>query len=206
MNHTYANIALTLLLWGIYFSLHSVLANVGIKKSIQRAMKWPERRYRMVYSAVAVITLLPVFYFLSTTRSDLVLRKGGFLQYVSLAFSTWGIIVIKLALKGRVLGFLGFKNEPTDGGLNRKGLYQYCRHPLYLGTVLLSVGFWFFIPNVLNMVSILCIFLYLKIGIRLEETKLTEKYGDEYARYMKEVPAVFPDLARLFKSNQGGNS
>lgn len=72
--------------------------------------------------------------------------------------------------------------------------------------VLRCFGFWFFIPNVLNLVSILCVFLYLKIGIRLEETKLTEKYGDEYIRYMKEVPAVLPDLIRLLKSNQGGNS
>lgn len=206
MNDLYANIGLTILLWGIYFFLHSALATSSIKGVVRNVLNWSERAYRRAYSLVAGLTLLPVFYYLSTTKSDVLLTKGEFLKYFSLALSTWGIIIIKQAMKGRMSQFLGLKSEQIAERLSREGLYRYVRHPLYLGTILLCLGFWLFIPNVLNLVSVLCIFLYLKVGIRLEERKLIQKFGDEYIRFRKVVPAIFPDIKSFFKSGQRTNS
>ena len=36
--------------------------------------------------------------------------------------------------------------------------------------------------------------VYLPIGIRLEEHKLIAQFGEEYRRYRREVPALFPKL------------
>jgi protein-S-isoprenylcysteine O-methyltransferase Ste14 len=125
------------------------------------------------------------------------------LKFTSLALSTWGVIIIKMAFKNyRLREFLGFKDMPDQLNLAQSGILKYVRHPIYTGTILLFIGFWLFIPNVLNLVTVICTFLYLPIGIRLEEQKLEEEYGDLYRRYKDKVPALIPDLEYLFKSNQ----
>ena len=37
-------------------------------------------------------------------------------------------------------------------------------------------------------------FVYLPIGIALEERKLIAAFGEEYRRYRREVPALIPHL------------
>jgi len=82
--------------------------------------------------------------------------------------------------------------------LTTDGIYQLCRHPLYLGSFLLSLG--------LSIVS--CkpfVFLFLLIffpltyipAILKEEEFLTERFGDDYRNYKKNVPAFIPRLRKI---------
>ena len=195
------NIALTVLLWAVYFFLHSLLIATSVKSKILSATGWSIKNYRLIYSVFSTVGLLPIFYFLATTPSSFLLQKNEMLQFISLALCTWGIIVIKLTFKNYSLReFLGLKSM-SGSKFIKSGLLQYVRHPLYSGTILLFLGFWFFIPNLLNLVSIVCVFAYLFIGIRLEEKKLIEEFGEDYERFKEEVPAVFPDLKRLFSKS-----
>jgi protein-S-isoprenylcysteine O-methyltransferase Ste14 len=40
-------------------------------------------------------------------------------------------------------------------------------------------------------------FVYLPIGIALEERKLIAAFGEDYVRYRREVPALFPRLGKV---------
>jgi protein-S-isoprenylcysteine O-methyltransferase Ste14 len=197
------NIGLTIIFWIFYFFIHSFLANRFVKNRIISALHLSNKVYRLLYSLISVLSLLPIFYFLSATKSDFLLPQTQILKFISLALSTWGVIIIKMAFKNyRLREFLGFSNTEGQLELMQSGVLKYVRHPIYSGTILLFIGFWLFIPNVLNLVTVICTFLYLPIGIRLEEEKLIVEYGDLYRRYKDKVPALIPDLEYLLKSNQ----
>ncbi|MFX0046231.1 MAG: methyltransferase family protein [Candidatus Hermodarchaeota archaeon] len=73
------------------------------------------------------------------------------------------------------------------------GVYRYSRNPMVLGVLFTVIGeavlFW--------SLPLLLLFLVLWIGnhilfVKGEEPELTEKFGDKYTRYMKNVPRWFP--------------
>lgn len=197
------NIGLTIIFWIFYFFIHSFLANRFVKNRIISALHLSNKVYRLLYSSISILFLLPIFYFLSATKSDFILPQTQVLKFISLALSTWGVIIIKMAFKNyRLREFLGFSNNEGRLELIQSGILKYIRHPIYSGTILLFIGFWLFIPNVLNLVTVICTFLYLPIGIRLEEQKLEEEYGDLYRKYKEKVPALIPNMEQLLKSNQ----
>ncbi|HDP67035.1 MAG TPA: isoprenylcysteine carboxylmethyltransferase family protein [Candidatus Marinimicrobia bacterium] len=78
----------------------------------------------------------------------------------------------------------------------REGAYKYCRHPMYLAEILLYLGLLIIsISFAAFIVWLLAIgFLYF-IG-RHEEKLLLKRFGDEYRKYMAEVPMWIPRLKR----------
>lgn len=110
-------------------------------------------------------------------------------------FTAWGVFILKASFRSySIREFMGLTVNESKPEFIREGLLSYMRHPIYTGTIMISIGFWLFIPNVLNLATILCIFIYLAIGIRLEEKKLIEEFGEDYKRFKKEVPMLIPKI------------
>jgi protein-S-isoprenylcysteine O-methyltransferase Ste14 len=74
--------------------------------------------------------------------------------------------------------------------LKIEGPYKFCRHPLYLFSIL----FLSFRPemDLFYLTLLICIIAYFYIGSVFEEKKLVEKFGNEYTDYQKSVPGIFP--------------
>ena len=76
----------------------------------------------------------------------------------------------------------------------REGPFDYCRHPIYLAAIFMYLGFvvMTFSPlSFLVWITIIIMYLYLGEG---EEKMLLDKFGEEYERYMDEVPKWIPHL------------
>lgn len=130
--------------------------------------------------------------------SPLLLPKTNLLKYFALIFAAFGIIVIKSGFKKFDLSeFLGLKPESEEGELVNDGIHKHIRHPLYLGTILIAVGYWLYTPDLSTLISVMAIFIYLAIGIRLEEKKLVKEFGEDYIKYQSKVPMLFPRI-KLF--------
>jgi protein-S-isoprenylcysteine O-methyltransferase Ste14 len=105
-----------------------------------------------------------------------------------------GLVIPGLAIRGLASGHLQ-KNEQLATG----GPYAYTRNPLYLGSLILSVGFalaarsWWIVGGIVLLFFV----IYLPV-IRSEETFLREHFPqfDEYAR---EVPSLLPRVSRFGK-------
>src|SRR6266849_6857507 len=105
-----------------------------------------------------------------------------------------GLVIPGLAIRALASGHLQ-KNEQLATG----GPYAYTRNPLYLGSLILSVGFalaarsWWIVAGIVLLFSV----IYLPV-IRAEEIFLRERFPqfDEYAR---EVPSLFPRVSRFGK-------
>lgn len=123
----------------------------------------------------------------------------------------WSAVDLPEALRwvGVVLGILGdlfaywvFRNlgdnvTPTvvtrkSAQLVTSGPYRWVRHPLYLMGLIGYAGFALLAENWFIMLMAVLVFGVLIIRTAKEETKLIEKFGDEYHQYMKRTGRFFP--------------
>jgi protein-S-isoprenylcysteine O-methyltransferase Ste14 len=183
-----------------YGLIHSWMASHSFKAFLEG--KWPgayRRFYRLFYNVFAFLTFLPVFV-LSTVFPNAGLYRTPNpwghvffgLQIVSL------ILFIVVLFQTSPLSFAGLRqlfDPPADdekGQLVTGGFYRLVRHPLYLFALL----FLWLNPNMswntlaFNIGST----LYFLIGMIFEERKLLREFGEEYARYKREIPALIPFL------------
>lgn len=174
--------------WVFYFLLHSLLAAQRVKALMQ---PWMGRYYRIVYSVFAAVGLVALLVLNGSLESPVFFESTGLVRYLSLVLTTFGVMTIQLAFRQyRLKSFLGFAEEKEE--LIIDGILKNVRHPIYSGLILITTGFFLFIPNMATAVSCLCILLYLPIGIYLEERKLIGMFGEKYTRYKEQVPSLFP--------------
>lgn len=69
-----------------------------------------------------------------------------------------------------------------------KGVYRYTRNPMYVGLLFALVALWLFFGDLFGIIPIvLFVFTLTELQIKPEEKALTEKFGDAYQDYMKQV-------------------
>lgn len=187
-----------ILSWLIYLGLHSILAANRVK---QKMLAFVSRRvYRLLYSLISILGLLVLFLYAGTLDQTFLYKQTQALRYVGLVFATYGIIIIRQAFKQYSLKeFVGLAEEQKEQSLQMSGILSKVRHPLYSGAIVLLIGYVLFSPKVTTLISVLCIFIYLPVGIRLEERKLIDLYGEAYRQYKARVPMLIP---RFWKSTE----
>ena len=77
------------------------------------------------------------------------------------------------------------------------GPYRYVRNPIYLGSLLLVIGFGFFQPRLGFPLLIVLSVIFLYRLIAFEEAKQREQYGDAFLAYCRDVPRLLPTLRPL---------
>lgn len=68
------------------------------------------------------------------------------------------------------------------------GIYRHTRNPMYLGLLVVLLGFAIWLGSALAPIMLVVFVLYLtRFQIVPEERALLAKFGEEYARYMRRV-------------------
>ncbi|MFA5297081.1 MAG: isoprenylcysteine carboxylmethyltransferase family protein [Lutibacter sp.] len=109
-----------------------------------------------------------------------------------------GVFLLSLVIKvskntGRTLAKYGRKGKLKRMETNvlvKQGIYNYMRHPMYLGLFLFPVGIAFLIGSpsfILIIAPIEIIFMLIMIKL-LEEPEAINKFGEQYLNYKKQVP------------------
>jgi len=90
--------------------------------------------------------------------------------------------------------------EETAGrteNLEFQGPYGYVRHPLYLGIVILLLGWWLLLDY--NFLAFATAFLFLwlnSVVAPLEERELVAIFREQYKQYQDDVPKIIPFTKR----------
>lgn len=113
-------------------------------------------------------------------------------------------------LVGAAVSIIGLLIRAWASGHIRKnqnlavsGPYSYTRNPLYLGSLLLGVGFT--IAAGVWWLGLVFIVLFLGIYLpvmRVEAEDLTRLFGADYEEYKKAVPLLFPRLSAWKKGDE----
>src|SRR5271169_1094994 len=126
--------------------------------------------------------------------------------YFWLARPTWRFIALGalLIVPGLLIRALASGHVRKNEALATSGPYAYTRNPLYLGSLLIGVGFavaarsWW-----VGVVLVVMFFaIYLPV-IRGEEVFLRQKFP-EFEEYARQVPRMFPRIIPLSGAEEAG--
>ncbi len=119
-------------------------------------------------------------------------------QYIPLGFRLFfglSLILISYFLVKQSEADLFFHpcsyNEPVQFGL-----YQYCRHPMYLGVIIFHIGFGLISLSLISWVFIFITVKFYNFLANYEERKLIEKFDFRYQKYMEIVPKWIPKVRK----------
>lgn len=142
------------------------------------------RRLRMLLLRLELVPVIFVAVFVTSewqagSMIPLVMEGAGYLLLLAgLVIRMWSILYI---------GGRKSRDIVTDGP------YSLCRHPLYVGTVLVALGAALsFESPLLVIVGMLFICPVHLLVASLEEQHLTQLFGDRYTEYCKRVPRFLP--------------
>jgi protein-S-isoprenylcysteine O-methyltransferase Ste14 len=108
-------------------------------------------------------------------------------------------IVIRCITIGLVYIVRGGKNRNIFAEkLVTGGIYRICRNPMYLGNIILLLGFALFANSLLFLVFVFPLFCLIYLGIiAAEESYLVGKFTDQYLDYRKSTNALLPSMKNL---------
>jgi len=110
----------------------------------------------------------------------------GFVIVVGgLAFAVWARLHL-----GR--NWSGLVTVKQDHELVRSGPYSLVRHPIYTGLLLGILGTAVAIGEWRALIAFALITIGFVLKLRTEERFMSETFGEQYARYRAEVPALIP--------------
>ncbi len=115
------------------------------------------------------------------------------------ALASWGLgIYLASKSHGAVL--------PETAGQPRlieSGVYSWVRHPMYLGTLLFCLGFFFAMVSLLSLGILVVFFVFYDRMATYEEKDLIRVLGETYSAYQKRVPKWCP---KLYKRKETGHA
>ena len=120
----------------------------------------------------------------------------------SILFNTVGVFLMLFGftlrtVAARTLGrfYSRTLRVKDDHRVVSEGMYQWIRHPGYLGMIVMFLGAGVTVANfiVISVVAVLIVPAYLK-RISVEESMLSNTLGPEYVEYMKRTKRLIPFL------------
>jgi len=99
------------------------------------------------------------------------------------------LVAMGLALRGLASGYVQ-KNEQ----LTTTGPYAYTRNPLYLGSLILAIGFAIAARSFWVAFLLVILFLAIYLPVIRAEEKYLEEHFPEFASYAGRVPRMLPRL------------
>ena len=106
-------------------------------------------------------------------------------------------IALPLIATGAALRGWGAGHLVKNARLTTSGPYAHLRHPLYLGTLMAATGFAIWVGGLMTLAMLAVVwpwfaFHYFPRKELGESARLEATYGERFARYRQDVPALWP--------------
>lgn len=188
---------LLILSWSIFYFTHSFFASAKLKRILKERMKDSFKWYRLSYTIFSSLLFLAIMVQSILIPPKSFLAQTALLTYLGYMIAAFGtIILVKSTKQIQMKEFLGFETAEESPKLIQTGLYSRVRHPLYLGLLMIFLGYVLVSAQYTALIHFFCLVLYLPFGIYYEEKNLIHLFGKKYQEYQKNVPTLFPNWGK----------
>lgn len=133
---------------------------------------------------VSCFVLFLAIWFLDSFLFNYTTFLAGYIPWLDRLALSLGVFAAGLAITELAHGHL---HSMKSGKLATTGIYSHVRHPLYLGVLLMYLGFAFYSLSLLSFVPwLIAVAAYNKMA-NYEEEVVTKRFGNEYLEYKKRV-------------------
>jgi protein-S-isoprenylcysteine O-methyltransferase Ste14 len=156
-----------------------------------------------------VIVLVPSIIYLITTLFDNVYRleiiRNPTIKWIiiiillvtGLIYGIWSLIIQNTIGKGGPVEIGNIEISPKTQNLVVSGPYKNTRNPMLFGTFLIYLAFALFINSITSVVFVCALFVFmLTFVVKMEEKRLLNDFGNQYAEYRKKVSIFIPWFQR----------
>lgn len=156
----------------------------------------PNRGVAKEYSKSHLMQLLAaiIFFIIWITDSFIFMFSTIFESYIPFLIRI--IIFLALLTIGLLLilktGHILFHKENVTFKLIKTGIFSYTRHPLYLGVLILYLGFIILSFSLISIIGFIIVFIIYDRIATFEEYELEKEFKKEYIEYKKQVPKWIP--------------
>jgi len=187
------------LLWVLWCALHSTLVATTVTDYMRKKLGDWFRFYRLLYSAVSLVTLIPLVYYSNSIQQAPFFRWEGYLVIVRYLMVVTSILLFVTGARhysmSQLLGIHQIKTGRANravsgyGTLDTSGILGGIRHPWYTAGILLV---WAADLSQSTLLINTVISAYFVIGTFLEEKKLLLEFGERYREYQRNVSMFIP--------------
>lgn len=161
-------------------------SNADTSLDVDVPQSFHRRRFRW-RGAIGTVLLTPAA--VVTLFSEPLTRPGSPL-HVALFVLAWTTFVTGAAFRFWATAYAGGRKERE---LVTDGPYGLCRHPLYLGSILLGLSAGLFLESPLFVAGVVAgAFTYVSTTIPVEEKVLRARHGIRHDAYVRAVPLLVP--------------
>ncbi len=188
-------------LLGIFALQHSVMARQQFKAWWTQLI--PKPIERSTYVLCSSLALILVFWQWRPIGITIWQFDNLVAQIIFYSLFTLGWIIVLVSsflinhfdLFGLRQVYLYFEEkEYTPLKFETPAFYEYVRHPLYVGWLLV---FWMTpMMTVSHLVFALVTTIYILVAIQLEEKDLVDIHGEKYKNYRRQVPMLIPFIGK----------
>ena len=118
--------------------------------------------------------------------------------YLWFAQPNWSSLIIGfvIALVGVLIRAAASGHIQKNAALATTGPYAYTRNPLYLGSIVIAIGFIIAARNIWIGIATLAMFAFIYLPVIKAEEKYLRSAFVDYEHYAGQVPRLFPRFTR----------
>ena len=196
------------ILWTIFGLQHSLLARPFFKNLIRDLFgeKFQKYFYPFIYFISQCIIFLMIYDLIRNLKPSVIFFTISpdkeliiyFLNRIANIFLILTIFHFDIGIFTGITQLNQFFNKPKGNGekaqfINKKYLYKYIRHPMYLGIILVYITSTTVYSDIF-IANLFSIIFYIDIGSFFEEKTLVRKFGKEYNIYKIQTKKYLPLL------------
>jgi len=204
------NVIVCATLWVVFGFQHSLLARPSTKILINKTFgrTFETHFYPILYFVSQCIVFLAIYDIIRHLKPTVVIFElpeewNHFIFWLNRIANLFLIITVfhfdigKFTGISQIIQFFSRtqKNvkQVNQTTLNSRYLYQYIRHPMYLGILLVFVSSTTIYTD-LFFVNLISIVAYIEIGSHFEEKSLIKKFGSRYVDYQQMTKRYIPGI------------
>ena len=173
--------------WGVRLYFQKQAKKNQIVKSVNT------EKESLIVKLGYLIFLLPYIYIFTDWLN---VMNGDFplgIRAIGVVLLFGGNFIIFLAHKYLGKNWSGALDIQSNHTLITNGIYQYIRHPMYLGFLFVVIGVFLMSANWLLGILMFIWYAFMYFGrVNHEEQMMIDEFGDTYQAYMKRTGRIFP--------------